>query len=332
MLKVNLDSPIKTIGVLTSGGDSPGMNAAVRAVVRSCIYYNRRVYGIWHGYDGLIYGQIKELASSDVSDIINRGGTFLRTSRCPKFFEIAGRSVAYKQLKMNNIDALIVIGGDGSFKGAKAFADDFNFPVIGIPGTIDNDLYGTDYTIGYDTALNTVIQAVDKIRDTASSHDRLFFVEVMGRDAGFIALRSGIATGAEEVLIPERRTDFQKLKQYLHEEYIVKKSSSIVLVAEGDDSGGAIKLAENVKKDYPDFNIRVSILGHMQRGGSPSAFDRVLASQMGIGAVQGLLNGEQKVMVGLRNRKIVYVDLEKTTKHHKSVKQSLLDMVKILNV
>lgn len=332
MKKVNLDSPIKTIGVLTSGGDSPGMNAAVRAVVRASIFYNRRVFGIYHGYKGLVSGQIQELSSSDVSDVITRGGTFLRTSRCPEFFEYNGRKEAHKQLIKHKIDALVVVGGDGSFKGAKIFADEFNFPIIGIPGTIDNDLYGTDYTIGYDTALNTVVQAVDKIRDTASSHDRLFFVEVMGRDAGFIALRSGIAAGAEEILIPERRTDFRKLKSYLQEEYRVKKSSSIVLVAEGDDSGGALVVANRIKKDFPDFNVRISILGHVQRGGSPSAFDRVMASEMGIAAVQGVLNGKTNVMVGMKNRKMVYVDLEKTVKHHKKVKQSLLDMVKILNV
>jgi len=332
MKKVNLNSPIKTIGVLTSGGDSPGMNAAIRAVVRASIFYNRRVFGIYHGYKGLIKGQIQELFSSDVSDVITRGGTFLRTSRSPKFFEFEGRKKARNQLSKHEIDALIVIGGDGSFKGAKTFSEEFDFPIIGIPGTIDNDLFGTDYTIGYDTALNTVVQAVDKIRDTASSHDRLFFVEVMGRDAGFIALRSGIAAGAEEILIPERRTDFRKLKNYLQEEYRVKKSSSIVLVAEGDDSGGAIVLANAIKRDFPDFNVRISILGHVQRGGSPSAFDRVMASEMGIAGVQGLLNGKTNVMVGMKNRKIVFVDLGKTVKHHKKVKQSLLDMVKILNV
>ncbi len=331
MVKVNLNSPIKTIGVLTSGGDSPGMNAAIRAVVRASIFYNRRVFGIYHGYKGLITGQIQELFSSSVSDIINRGGTFLRTSRSPEFLEYEGRKEAHEQLLKHGIDALVVIGGDGSFKGAKVFANDFNFPTIGIPGTIDNDLYGTDYAIGYDTALNTVVQAVDKIRDTASSHDRLFFVEVMGRDAGFIALRSGIAAGAEEILIPERRTDFHKLEKYLQKEYKVKKSSSIVLVAEGDDSGGALVLANKIKNNFPDFNVRISILGHVQRGGSPSAFDRVMASEMGIASVQGLLNGKTSVMVGMKNRKIVYVDLEKTVKHHKTVKQSLLDIVKILN-
>lgn len=332
MQKVNLDSSIKSIGVMTSGGDSPGMNAAIRAVVRASLFYKRRIFGIYHGYEGLINGQIQELFSSDVSDVITRGGTFLRTSRCQRFFEHEGRKESHKQLKKHKIDALVVIGGDGSFKGAEIFANEFNFPVITIPGTIDNDMYGTDYTIGYDTALNTVVQAVDKIRDTASSHDRLFFVEVMGRDAGFIALRSGIAAGAEEILIPERRTDFRKLKNYLQEEYKVKKSSSIVLVAEGDDSGGALVLANRIKNDFPDFNVRISILGHVQRGGAPSAFDRVMASEMGIAAVQGLLNGKTNVMVGMKNRKIVYVDLEKTGKHNKKVKQSLLDMVKILNV
>ncbi|HIE15906.1 MAG TPA: 6-phosphofructokinase [Bacteroidales bacterium] len=308
------------------------MNAAIRAVVRASIFYNRRIWGIYHGYEGLIKGQIQELFSSDVSDVITRGGTFLRTARCPDFFKYEGRKKAYEQLKKFNIEALVIIGGDGSFKGASIFASEFNIPIIGIPGTIDNDLYGTDYTIGYDTALNTIIQAVDKIRDTASSHDRLFFVEVMGRDAGFIALRSGIAVGAEAILIPERRTNFRQLKQYLHDEYQKKKSSSIVLIAEGDDSGGAIVVANNIRREFPDFNIRISILGHVQRGGSPSAFDRVIASEMGIVAVQGLLNGKQNVMVGVKNRKMVFVSLEKAVKHHKKVKQSLLDMVKILNV
>ncbi len=323
---------IHKIAVLTSGGDAPGMNAAIRAVVRSAIFYGKEAYGVYHGYKGLIEGDIKKMESSDVSNIINRGGTILKTSRCPMFKEYEGREKAYKNLKEKGIDALVVIGGDGSFKGAREFSDEFDIPVVGIPGTIDNDLYGTDYTIGYDTALNVVVDAVDKIRDTAESHDRLFFVEVMGRDAGFIALRSGIASGAEAILIPEVPTNLKKFKKYLAEEYQVKKTSSIVLVAEGDDSGGAVAVANYVKKQFPDFNVRISILGHLQRGGSPSVYDRVTASQMGIAAVEGLLAGKSGVMVGIKNRKMVYVPFEKTVKHHKTVKRELLRIVEILNI
>ncbi len=323
---------IKRIAVLTSGGDAPGMNAAIRAVVRSAIYYGKEAFGICHGYKGLIEGDIKQLLSADVSNIINRGGTILKTSRCPRFKEKKGRRIAYENLKKHGIDALVVIGGDGSFRGAREFYEEYKFPIVGIPGTIDNDLYGTDYTIGYDTALNVVIDAVDKIRDTAESHDRLFFVEVMGRDAGFIALRSGIAVGAEAILIPEIKTNMKRLKKYLAHEYQVKKSSSIVLVAEGDDSGGAIAVANQVKKDFPQFNVRISILGHIQRGGAPTAYDRVTASQMGIAAVEGLLMGRKNVMVGIKNRKMVYVSFTKTNKHHKTVKRELVNIVKILNV
>ncbi len=330
--KLSENKEINKIAVLTSGGDAPGMNAAIRAVVRAAIYYGKKAYGIYHGYKGLIEGDIKELKSCDVSNIINKGGTILKTSRCPRFFDYEGRKQAYDNLRANGIDALVVIGGDGSFKGAREFTQDFDFPVVGIPGTIDNDLYGTDYTIGYDTALNVVVDAVDKIRDTAESHDRLFFVEVMGRDAGFIALRSGIAVGAEAILIPERKTNLKQFKKYLAEEYRVKKTSSIVLVAEGDDSGGAVAVANYVKREFPDFNVRISILGHIQRGGSPSAYDRVTASQMGIAAVEGILEGRKGVMVGIKNRKMVYVPFERTVKHHKTVKKELVDIVKILNI
>jgi 6-phosphofructokinase 1 len=323
---------INNIAVLTSGGDAPGMNAAIRAIVRSSIYYGKRVFGVYHGYKGLIEGDMREFKSNDVSNIINRGGTILKTSRCPRFKDFDGRKKAYENLKNNNIDALVVIGGDGSFKGAREFSQEFDIRVVGIPGTIDNDLYGTDYTIGYDTALNVVIDAIDKIRDTAESHDRLFFVEVMGRDAGFIALRSGIASGAEAILIPEVPTNLKKFNKYLSEEYQVKKSSSIVLVAEGDDSGGAVAVSNYVKKQFPEFNVRITILGHIQRGGAPTAYDRVTASQMGIAAVEGLLAGKNGVMVGIRNRRMVYVPFVKTVKHHKSVKRELLRIVNILNV
>ena len=330
--KLSENKNVNSIAVLTSGGDAPGMNAAIRAVVRASIFYGKRAFGIYHGYKGLIEGDIKELKSSDVSNIINRGGTILKTSRCETFKKYEGRKKAYENLKKFNIDALIVIGGDGSFKGAKEFSQEFDFPIVGIPGTIDNDLYGTDYTIGYDTALNVVVDAVDKIRDTAESHDRLFFVEVMGKDAGFIALRSGIASGAEAILIPEYRTNMRELKKFLAEEYSVKKTSSIVLVSEGDDSGGALAVANYVKKQFPNFNVRISILGHIQRGGKPSAYDRVTGSQMGIAAVEALLRGEKGVMIGLKNKKMVCVPFEKTVKHHKTVKRELLEIVKILNI
>jgi len=332
MAKIDLNSSIKRIAVLTSGGDSPGMNPAIRSVVRASIYFGRRVFGIKHGYYGLIEDEVEEMKSNDVSDIINRGGTILKTSRCKRFFDKEGRAKAYKTLKKHHIDALVVIGGNGSFRGAELLGKEFDIPIIGIPGTIDNDLSGTDYTIGYDTALNNVVNAIDKIRDTASSHDRLFFVEVMGRDVSFIALRSGIASGAEAVLVPEIHTEYGSLKKYLKEEYQNKKSSSIVLVAEGDDSGGAMMISNAIKHDFPEFNIRVTILGHIQRGGAPTAFDRVMASEMGIAAVKGLLSGEKNVMVGVKNRKTVYVPLCKAEKHTKKLKPSLLETLSILNV
>jgi len=323
---------IKKIAVLTSGGDAPGMNAAIRAVVRAGIFNGMEVYGVRHGYKGLVYNQIVRLKSHSVSDIIQRGGTILKTARCEEFRTKEGREKAYKTIKENNIDALVAIGGDGTFTGADIFTKEFNFPIIGIPGTIDNDLYGTDYTIGYDTALNTVIEAVDKIRDTASAHNRLFFVEVMGRDAGFIALRSGIACGAEAVMIPEIETHATDLKAYLEEGFTRKKSSGIIIVAEGDTEGGAIELAKKVRKDFFDYDVRVTILGHIQRGGSPSAFDRVTASTLGVGAVNALLEGQKNIMVGLKNGVIAYVPIQKAIKHNKTVKKSLVDLVKVLNV
>ncbi|MFO7844240.1 MAG: 6-phosphofructokinase, partial [Bacteroidales bacterium] len=303
---------IKTIGVLTSGGDAPGMNAAIRAVARTAIYNNIKVIGIRHGYQGLIKGHFKQLKSYMVSDIIQKGGTILKTARSEEFKTLEGRKTAYQNLKKAGIDAVVVVGGDGTFKGARKFTEEFDIPFVGIPGTIDNDLYGTDYTIGYDTALNTIVQAVDKIRDTASSHNRLFFIEVMGRDAGFLALRSGIACGAEAILIPESETDSKNLKAYLESGYKRKKASNIMLVAEGDESGGAYAMAKKVKNDFKDYDIRVTVLGHIQRGGSPSAFDRVIASQLGVAAVEALLDDQQSIMVGMMNREIVHVPFNKT--------------------
>ena len=323
---------INRIGVLTSGGDSPGMNAAIRAVVRAGVNNNIEVFGIRQGYKGMIENEISLLKSRDVANILHRGGTFLKTARSKGFRTEEGRKQAYNNLRKHEIDALVVIGGDGSFKGANEFSKEFDIPVIGIPGTIDNDMYGTDYCIGYDTALNTVVEAVDKIRDTAGAHNRLFFIEVMGRDSGFLALRAGIATGAEAVLIPEKETHLQDLKKYLKDDYSRKKSSGIIIVAEGDDSGGAYDIAELVKKDYDRYDdIRVTVLGHIQRGGSPSAFDRNLASYLGINAVKGLVEGETNVMVGFVNKEIVFTPIEQSTKHNKRVNPDLLDCVTVLN-
>ena len=269
---------IKKIGVLTSGGDAPGMNAAIRGVTRTAIYNRLRVIGIRHGYEGMIHGHFKELRSHSVSDIIQKGGTILKTARSKAFRTIEGRKQAYENLKKEGIDAVVVIGGDGTITGARKFSEEYDIPFVGIPGTIDNDIYGTDYTIGYDTALNTVVEAIDKIRDTASSHNRLFFIEVMGADAGFIAYRSGIATGAEAILVPEMTGQVAGLKDYLEKGFKRKKAANIIIVAEGDESGGAFAIAKKVKNDFKDYDVRVSVLGHMQRGGTPSAYDRVSAS------------------------------------------------------
>jgi 6-phosphofructokinase len=325
-------SKIKKIGVLTSGGDAPGMNAAIRAVVRASIYNKVEVVGIKQGYEGLINGEFKNMKSHDVSNIIQRGGTILCSARSEEFRSVEGRKKAYEQMIANKIDALVVIGGDGTFSGARVFTQEYDIPVVGIPGTIDNDLYGTDYTIGYDTAINTVIEAVDKIRDTASAHNRLFFIEVMGRDAGFIALRSGIATGAEAILIPERETHTQELQTYLEKEYKEHKTSGIVIVAEGDKSGGAYTIAKEIGKEHPEYDIRVSILGHMQRGGSPSAFDRVTASTLGIAAVDALLDDQKSVMVGIVNGEVSHVSFNKAIKNKKKVKESLLGINDILSI
>ncbi len=321
---------IKRVGVLTSGGDSPGMNAAIRAVVRAGLYFDLEVFGIYKGYQGLINDQIEPLSSAHVSNLIQRGGTILKSARSEEFKSTEGRKKAYENIKKHKIDGLVVIGGDGTFTGADLLAKEYDFPVIGIPGTIDNDLYGTDYTIGYDTAVNTVVNAVDKIRDTAGSHDRLFIVEVMGRDAGFIALRSGIGAGAEKILVPEARTNIEKILGKLEKDMRQEDKAGIIIVAEGDEFGGAMEISKIVKKHFPDYDTRVTILGHLQRGGAPSAFDRVLASGMGYQAVKGLMDGKRSVMVGSINRQIVFTPLKKAIKHHSTINKELLKIAEIL--
>ena len=320
---------IKRIGLLTSGGDAPGMNAAIRAVTRAAIHRNIEVFGIHRGYQGMIEGDFTRLQSGDVSGIIQLGGTILKTARSKDFMQKKGRQQAYEQLKKSEIDAVIVIGGDGSFTGANIMTKEHELPFIGIPGTIDNDLYGTDYTIGYDTALNTVIYAVDKIRDTASAHNRIFFVEVMGKEAGFLALMSGIACGAEGILIPEVRNQFSKLKKYLAQRSRQRKSS-IILVAEGDDEGRAIEVAAKFHQEFPELDIRTTILGHIQRGGPPSVLDRVNASRMGVAAVDALLEDQKCVMIGIVNNNIIHVPLNKTVKLHKEVSKEFLDLIELL--
>ena len=323
---------IKRIGVLTSGGDAPGMNAAIRAVVRAAIFNGCEAYGIYDGYEGLIEGNMKRLESHDVSNIIQRGGTILKTARSAEFRTVEGRAKAYEQMKQNGLDALVVIGGDGTFSGARLLCQEHNVPVVGVPGTIDNDLYGTDYTIGYDTAVNTVVDAVDKIRDTASSHNRLFFIEVMGRDAGFIALRSAVATGAEAVLVPEIETDVNDLDKFLEHDYKPHKSSGIVIVAEGDKSGGAYTIADKISKKHPEYDVRVTVLGHIQRGGSPSAFDRVMASTLGVAAVDALLDDQTSIMVGIMNKDTVHVPFNKAIKNSKPLNHNLLGLTEILSI
>lgn len=323
---------IKRIGVLTSGGDAPGMNAAIRAVVRTGIYHGIEVFGIYKGYHGLIHDQMEQMQVRSVSNIIQRGGTILKTARSNEFYEYEGRKKAHENLINRKIDGLVAIGGDGTFTGAKIFDSEFNYPIIGLPGTIDNDLYGTDYTIGYDTAVNTVVEAVDKLRDTASSHDRLFIIEVMGRDAGFIALRSGIATGAEKILIPETVTYIDELIDKLKNDYSHNKTSGIIIVAEGDEFGGAMEVAKVVKEKFPGYETRVSILGHIQRGGSPSAFDRVLASGLGYHAVIALLDGQKGMMAGSINRKIILTPFEQTIKQHQEINRDMLEMAEILSI
>ena len=300
---------LNCIGILTSGGDAPGMNAAIRSVTRAAIFNHIRVKAIYRGYKGLITGEIKEFHTEDVSNIIQRGGTILKTARCQEFTTPEGRKIAYETMVREEIDALVVIGGDGTFTGARIFAQEYNVPIVGLPGTIDNDLCGTDSTIGYDTALNTIVEAVDKIRDTANSHERLFFVEVMGRDAGFLALNSALASGAEAAIIPEEQTNEEQLEELIKNGFRKSKNSSIVIVAEG--GGGATALAERMKRDYPTFDARVTILGHLQRGGTPTAYDRIIASRMGVAAIDALLDEQRSVMVGLVHDELVLVPLTK---------------------
>ncbi|MFN5704976.1 MAG: 6-phosphofructokinase [bacterium] len=326
-----MSSPIKSIAVMTSGGDSPGMNAAIRAVVRAGISNGVKVYGIKRGYEGMIEGDIIPMQSNSVSNIIQRGGTVLKSARSDRFRTVEGRKQAYNQLVANNIDAVVAIGGDGTFSGALQFNKEHDIPFIGIPGTIDCDLYGTDYTLGFDTAVNTVVDAIDRIRDTADSHDRLFFVEVMGRDACYIALYSGIAGGAEAILIPESKTDELSLMKTLEKGWERNKSSMIVVVAEGDEQGGAYQIAEKVKTKFNNYDIRVSVLGHIQRGGSPSCFDRVLGSRMGVAAVEALLAGRVQIMIGVVNNHIHYTSLEKAVKHNQDIDMNLLKLGEILS-
>jgi len=323
---------IKNIGVFTSGGDAPGMNAAIRAVVRAAMYYGIEVTGIRRGYDGMGKGEFVPMNRKSVSNIIQRGGTILKTARCDDFRTPEGRKIAYEQLVKNKVDALVAIGGDGTFTGAKVFGSEYDIPVVGLPGTIDNDLVGTDFTIGYDTAINTVVDAVDKIRDTAESHDRLFIVEVMGRDSGLIALRTGIATGAEAILIPESKTGLEGLFNRL--EFGRKdKTSRIVIVAEGDDTaGGAFEVGRLVQEKFPNYDTRISILGHIQRGGAPSCMDRVLASRVGAAAVEALRDGHRNEMIGLINGEVAYTPFEHAIKHHQGIDPNMIKLVEMLSM
>ena len=320
-------SKIKCIGILTSGGDAPGMNAAIRAITRSAICNGLTVKGIYRGYDGLSNGEIKEFTTEDVSNIIQTGGTILRTARSTEFLTPEGKEKAYQQLVKHGIDALIVIGGDGSLTGARDFAEMYDVPCVGLPGTIDNDLYGTDSTIGYDTTLNTITWCVDKIRDTAHSHERIFFVEVMGRDAGFLAQNSAIASGAEAAIIPEYNTDSDQLVKFMERGIRKSKRSCIVIVSESPKCG-AMYYANRVTKEYPQFDVRVSILGHLQRGGSPSAQDRILASRLGVGAIEALLQGQRNIMVGIRNDQVVYVPFVEAVTREKPIS---MELIKVLN-
>jgi 6-phosphofructokinase 1 len=322
---------IQKIAVMTSGGDAPGMNAAIRSVVRACAYYGVSCVGIYRGYEGLIEGDFIELTARSVNNIINKGGTILKSARSAEFRTKEGREKAYKHLKKNEIEAMVVIGGDGSFTGAVIFNEEYNFPIIGIPGTIDNDIFGTSHTIGYDTALNTAVEAIDKIRDTASSHNRLFFVEVMGRDAGFIALNAGVGAGAEEILIPEENLGLERMLESLKKSRRTGKSSSIVVVAEGDKSGKNVyELAQYVEENLPEYDVRVSVLGHMQRGGSPSCFDRVLASRLGVKSVELLLDGKTNLMVGLNNNEIISTSISEAITGGHEINQELLRVSDIM--
>ena len=323
---------IKTVGVLTSGGDAPGMNACIRAITRTAIYNGMKVMGIYRGYEGLINGEIKEFTSESVSNTIQRGGTILKTARSMEFMTPEGMQKAYDNLVKFGIDALIVIGGNGSLTGAQKLAREYDYPVIGLPGTIDNDLYGTDSTIGYDTALNTIVDCVDKIRDTATSHDRIFFVEVMGRDAGFLSQNSAIAAGAEAAIIPEDQTDVDQLEQFISRGFRKSKNSSIVIVSESKKDGGAMYYADRVRKDYPQYDVRVTLLGHLQRGGPPTACDRILASRLGHASIEALKEGQRNVMVGIHNDQIVYVPIDRAIKKDKPIDKELIDVLGVLSI
>lgn len=329
---MKMTEKISKIAVLTSGGDSPGMNAAIRSVVRTCAFHNVECIGVYRGYQGMIENDFKEMGARSVKDIINKGGTILKSARSNEFRTKEGREKAFQNLKKKGVNALVVIGGDGSFTGAEIFNKEFGIPVMGIPGTIDNDIYGTSHTLGYDTALNTVVEAIDKIRDTASSHNRLFFVEVMGRDAGHIALNAGIGAGAEEILIPEEDLGLERLLESLERSKNSGKSSSLVVVAEGDKIGkNVFELKEYVEENMPEYDVRVSVLGHMQRGGSPSCFDRVLASRLGVKAVESILEGKSNYMVGLINDKVALTPLEQAIKGSTEVDKELLRVSDIMS-
>ena len=328
-----MDNKIGKIGVFTSGGDAPGMNAAIRAVVRACAFYKKEAYGIMRGYEGMIEGDLVKLGPRSVGNIIQRGGTILKTARSEEFRTAEGRKRAYENLKEEGIDALVAIGGDGTFTGLHKFYEEHKMPSVCIPGTIDNDLPGTDYTIGYDTATNTAVEAIDKIRDTALSHNRLFFVEVMGRNSGYIAMNSGIAGGATAIILPEEQMSFDQLFNMLGAEKDTSKKSNLVVVAEGSKIGDANSLAKRVAERSSYFDIKVTILGHLQRGGTPTYFDRVLASKMGIAAVEGLLNGKRDVMVGIKNNKMVYNDFETIMKEkYHEIDAEALRIAKILSI
>ncbi len=323
---------IKSIAVLTSGGDAPGMNAAIRAVVRACVFYEKKVFGVKRGYDGLIQGDFEELNTKSVKNILSHGGTILKSARSEAFKTEEGQKEAYDQLKKHGVDALVVIGGNGTFTGAHRFYERFNFPVIGIPGTIDNDLFGTDYTIGFDTATNTVVECIDKIRDTASSHNRFFFVEVMGRDAGFIAMSTAVAIGALDVILPEENKSMNDLIAEIEKGADRKKTSNIVVVAEGNKLGNSFEIAEKVRERFPQLDTKVTILGHLQRGGAPSCFDRVTASKLGVAAVEGLLNGRADVMAGIVDDELTYTFLQQAVMNKAQLDPEMLRISKILAI
>lgn len=324
---------MKRIAVFTSGGDAPGMNACIRAVVRGAVYHGIEVFGVRRGYSGMINGDIFQMSSYSVSNIVQRGGTILKSARSKEFMTPEGRAKAFEQLQKFGIEGLVAIGGNGTFTGATIFYDEYGIPTVGAPGTIDNDLYGTDYTIGYDTAVNTALEAIDKIRDTADSHDRIFLIEVMGRDSGYIAIQSGIAGGAELVMVPEVLTPISEVVETLKAGWSRQKSSSIVVIAEGEESGIASEIAEKIRQQVElNIDMRVTTLGHIQRGGIPTAYDRILASRLGLGALEGLMNGEKNVMAGVVNNELVYTPFRDTIRLPKPINEDLLRMVKILSV